>query len=62
MERTKLIALRGEKTQAKVAAELGTTRQMLGAIERGARNPSLALAKRIADYYGMTVDEVFFQD
>jgi putative transcriptional regulator len=34
---------------------------MLGAIERGVRNPSLAMAERIADYYGMTVDEVFFQ-
>ncbi|MCY8117853.1 helix-turn-helix domain-containing protein [Bacillus spizizenii] len=33
---------------------------MLGAIERGDRTPSLSLAKKIADYYGTTVDEIFF--
>lgn len=33
---------------------------MLGAIERGDRNPSLKLAKRIADYYGTTVEDIFF--
>ncbi|MCY8247885.1 helix-turn-helix transcriptional regulator, partial [Bacillus inaquosorum] len=32
----------------------------LGAIERGDRTPSLSLAKKIADYYGTTVDEIFF--
>lgn len=62
MKRTKLVLLRRDKTLAEVAAQLGTTRQMLGAVERGARTPSLTLAKRIADYYGMTVDELFFPE
>jgi len=35
---------------------------MLGAIERGDRNPSLKLAKKIADYYGVSVDEIFFDE
>lgn len=34
---------------------------MLGAIERGDRTPSLTLAKKIADYYGKSVDEIFFE-
>lgn len=59
-ERYLLIQLRRNKTRAEVAAAVGITRQMLGAIERGDRNPSLPLAKRIADYYGVTVDEIFF--
>jgi putative transcriptional regulator len=58
--RNKLIKLRGEKTITEVAKDLFITRQMLGAIESGSRTPSLDLAKRIADYYKSTVDEIFF--
>jgi putative transcriptional regulator len=57
-ERPKLIKLRGQKSRQKVAKDLGITPQMLGAIERGSRNPSLALAKKMASYYGVSVDEV----
>ncbi|MCQ6275789.1 helix-turn-helix transcriptional regulator [Bacillus sp. V3B] len=60
MERKTLIKLRGEKSRPSVAKELNITPQMLGAIERGDRTPSLPLAKRIADYYGTSVDEIFF--
>ncbi|MCT6925599.1 helix-turn-helix transcriptional regulator [Metasolibacillus sp.] len=57
--RIKLIELRGKKTLTQVANELGVTRQMLGAIERGDRNPSLNLAKKIASYYNTTVETIF---
>ena len=57
--RINLIKLRGEKTLTQVAEEIGVTRQMLGAIERGDRTPSLKLAKRIASYYGTIVEEIF---
>ncbi|MCM3598662.1 helix-turn-helix transcriptional regulator [Metabacillus idriensis] len=60
MERKKLIELRGEKSRSVVADELNITPQMLGAIERGDRTPSLPLAKRIADYYKSSVDVIFF--
>lgn len=60
MERTKLIELRGDKSRVEVAKALKITPQMLGAIERGDRTPSLALAKKIADYYETIVDEIFF--
>ncbi|MFD2628817.1 helix-turn-helix transcriptional regulator [Oceanobacillus kapialis] len=60
MERQKLIECRGLKSRQKVAKELRITPQMLGAIERGDRTPSLALAKKISDYYGLSIDEIFF--
>ena len=59
-DREVLINLRGEKARTNVAFDLKITPQMLGAIERGDRTPSLRLAKKIADYYETTVDEVFF--
>ncbi|MEY9979731.1 helix-turn-helix transcriptional regulator [Lysinibacillus sp. RC79] len=58
--RKTLIELRGEKARCDIASELKITTQMLGAIERGDRTPSLQLAKKIADYYKTTVDEIFF--
>lgn len=60
MERKKLIALRGKEPRSIVAKDLKITPQMLGAIERGDRTPSLLLAKRIADYYKVSIDEIFF--
>jgi len=61
VERLVLFNLRGDYSRAKVASEIGITPQMLGAIERGDRTPSLQLAKKIADYYGATVDDIFFE-
>lgn len=58
-ERKVLINLRGDKTRIEVASALNITPQMLGAIERGDRTPSLNLAKRIAIYYGTTVEVIF---
>lgn len=54
--------LRGEKSRQIVAKDLDITPQMLGAIERGNRTPSLSLAKKIADYYGVSVDDIFFEE
>lgn len=59
-DRKVLINLRGDKARSEVAFDLKITPQMLGAIERGDRTPSLYLAKKIADYYHTTVDEIFF--
>ncbi|MCG7409660.1 helix-turn-helix transcriptional regulator [Paenibacillus sp. ACRRX] len=62
MRRIRLIQLRGKQTLDQVATQIGITRQMLGAIERGTRTPSLAVAKRIANHYGMSVDALFYED
>ncbi|MCY9350693.1 helix-turn-helix domain-containing protein [Bacillus licheniformis] len=60
MKRTILFSLRGDTPRSTIAKKLKITPQMLGAIERGDRTPSLLLAKKIADYYGKSVDEIFF--
>lgn len=60
--RPKLKQLRGNTPRSVVSKHIGITPQMLGAIERGSRNPSLRLAKKIADYYGVSVDEIFFDE
>lgn len=62
MARDKLRLLRGNRSQASIAKEIGITRQMLGAIESGERTPSLELANRIAVFYGVSIEEVFFND
>lgn len=60
LKRKKLIKCRGKLSRQTVAKSLDITPQMLGAIERGDRNPSLSLAKKIADYYKVSIDEIFF--
>lgn len=60
MTREKLFKLRGENSRINVSKKIGITPQMLGAIERGDRTPSLHLAKRISDFYNVSVDEIFF--
>lgn len=62
MRRERLIQLRGNRSRPSIAKEIGITPQMLGMIERGERTPSLPLAKRIADYYGVSLEEIFFEE
>lgn len=61
MVRNKMKELRGERSQAAIAKKLNITGQMLGAIENGNRTPSLELAKKIADFYGFSIEEIFFE-
>lgn len=61
--RHNLIALRhrNKKKQRDVAIELGISRSFYAMIEQGKRNPGLGLAKAIADYFGTSVEELFFE-
>lgn len=59
--REKLIALRNNVPRPEIAKKIGITPQMLGMIERGERTPSLPLAKKIADFYGVSVEDIFFE-
>lgn len=59
-KRNKMIEFRSVQSRIMVAKKLEITPQMLGAIERGDRTPSLELAKRIADLYKTTIDDLFF--
>lgn len=54
--------IRQEKNipQNKMAEALGVSRQTMTAIERGKYNPSLELSLKIAHYFEMSFEEVFY--
>ena len=49
----------GEMTQQELAERAGVTRQTIIALEAGKYSPSLLLAFRIAQVFGVGVEEVF---
>lgn len=49
----------GEMTQIELAEKVGASRQTILNIEAGKYTPSLDLAFRIADAFGVTLGEVF---
>lgn len=48
-----------EMTQQQLAEKAGVSRQTIIAIEAGKYSPSLELAFRIADAFGVNINEVF---
>ena len=48
-----------EMTQSELADRVGATRQTIIAIEQGRYSPSLEMAFRIANVFGVPLDEVF---
>lgn len=58
---TKIKELRRERriSQEQLALAVGTTRQTITSIEVGKYTASLALAYKIAHYFGLTIEEVF---
>ncbi len=55
----KLRFFAGEMTQQQLAEKAGASRQTIIAIEAGKYSPSLELAFRIADAFGVNINEVF---
>jgi putative transcriptional regulator len=49
----------GEMTQAELGERIGVTRQTVAAIEQGKYSPTLETAFRIADVFGVRLDEAF---
>ena len=62
--KNRLRVLRAERewSQQDLAARLEVSRQSVNAIETGKYDPSLPLAFRIADVFGMTIEEIFQRD
>lgn len=56
----KLIALRGDKSRKEVAQVLGISVSTLQMYENGERMPRDDIKLKIADYFGLTVEEIFF--
>jgi putative transcriptional regulator len=50
---------RKEMTQQELADRIGVTRQTVNAIELSKYSPSLEVAFRIADVFGVPLDQVF---
>ena len=45
--------------QEEFAKSMGVSRQTISSLETGRYNPSIILAYKIAQYFGMTIEEVF---
>jgi putative transcriptional regulator len=62
--RSRLRVLRAERerSQAKLAAQVGVTRQTINSIERGRFHPNLRLAFKIARAFGKQIAEVFIYE
>ena len=56
--------LRAERdwSQARLAEELAVSRQTVNAIETGKYDSSLPLAFRMAEVFGLRIEEIFFPD
>lgn len=54
--------LRGIRKRTGVAQEMGISYSMLSKIEGGFRTPGEDLKKRIAEYYGVSEDDIFFTE
>ena len=54
-----LRALRGDLTQAELAAQVGLTRQTIIAIEQGRYSPTLELAFQLSRAFGVGLDDLF---
>ena len=59
--KNRLRVLRAERdwTQADLAERLGVSRQTVNAIETGKYDPSLPLAFRLAEVFGLRIEEMF---
>ena len=58
----KLKNLRGKKSRDEAASAIGISSSALGMYENNLRVPRDDVKKRIADYYHVTVQHLFFED
>ena len=56
----KLRDLRGERTQEEIARDLGITKSSYAMYERDERVPRDEIKVRISDYFGVSVQSLFF--
>ena len=59
--KNRLEELRREKgiKQEELAAAMEGSRQTIGSLENGRYNPSLILAFKLAQYFGLSIEEIF---
>ena len=52
----------GRITQEELADAVGVTRQTIISLENGRYNASLLLARKLARYFGMCIEDIFLFD
>jgi putative transcriptional regulator len=62
MNKIKVYRAMHDLTQEDLAMAIGVTRQTILAIEKGKYVPSLDLAFKIAQHFGVTIEDVFIYD
>jgi len=62
--KNRIRVLRAERkwSQAELAERVSVSRNSINSIENGKFDPSLPLAFRIADAFGLTIEEVFSRE
>lgn len=58
----RLVVLRGDKTQEAVAIDLGISKSAIAMYEKGERVPRDNIKLKIARYYNLSVQSIFFVD
>ncbi|MFN3747702.1 MAG: helix-turn-helix transcriptional regulator [Sphingorhabdus sp.] len=60
--RLKILRAERDWNQQDLADALGVSRQSVNAIETGKYDPSLPLAFRISDVFGLKIEQIFLRD
>lgn len=58
----RLVELRGEKSQSEVANAVGIATSTLGMYETEQRIPRDEIKIKLANFFGVTVQEIFFEE
>lgn len=58
----RLKELRGDRNRDKVAEAVGISSSALGMYECNKRVPRDDVKKKLADYFGVTIQQLFFED
>jgi putative transcriptional regulator len=62
INRLKVLRAERDWSQSDLAERLAVSRQSVNAIETGKYDPSLPLAFRIADVFGLAIEAIFLRD
>jgi len=62
--KNRLKVLRAERdwSQGDLAERLGVSRQSVNAVETGKYDPSLPLAFKLSDVFGLPIEDIFIRD
>jgi putative transcriptional regulator len=60
--RIRVLRAEREWSQADLAEKVGVSRNSINAVENGKFDPSLPLAFRIADVFGLSIEQIFLRE